>query len=126
MCECVFPAHQPGSSQWNSYLAQEVQICLATTLTLLSLRYLELYLFSDGQACTGRHITHMRVFLIFELAEEIPLLRRSTGKGLSAAVRKPGTFPSVNSIHVPIWTFFIYTLKNERSFIGIFGSMKNF
>jgi len=33
VCERAFPAHQPGSSQWNAYLAQEVQICLATTLT---------------------------------------------------------------------------------------------
>lgn len=62
------------------------------------------------RARAGTLHTQMRVFLIFELTEEIPLLRRSTGKGLSAAVHKPGTFPTVNSIHVPIWIVFLFTL----------------
>lgn len=114
-------AHRPGNSQSSSYLAQEVHICLATVLTLRSLRYLELYLLGDSQACIGRRIIRtrrqMRAFLIFELAEEIPVRRRSVGNGFGgppqAAVHTLaptwGTFPSANSSMSHSWSVFLFT-----------------
>ncbi len=85
-----------------------MQICLATTLTLLSLRYLELYLFSDSQACTGRHThTHRHAFSWYLNSQRKYHSWDAQQERSERCCAQPGTFPSVNSIQDCI--LFTYT-----------------